>query len=103
MLNIRPIVVNSDFVILGGNQRYEACKLANLTEVSIIKAEDLTLEEQNEFIIKDNNNFGEWDFDSLANEWESDLLLDWGIDLPELTNIEKDFIKQIDLQAKKLK
>jgi ParB-like chromosome segregation protein Spo0J len=88
MLEIRPIVVNSDYTILGGNQRYEACKSAKLETVPIIYADNLTPEQEREFIIKDNSNFGDWDFDILANEWESDLLLDWGLDLPILTSIE---------------
>ena len=61
MLELRPIVVNSDMVVLGGNMRLKACKEAGLKEVPIIKADDLTDEQQKEFIIKDNVGFGEWD------------------------------------------
>lgn len=82
MLNLRPIVVNSDMVVLGGNMRLRACKEAGLKIVPIIKADNLTPEQQNEFIVKDNVGFGEWDWDILANEWDAELLSDWGVDVP---------------------
>jgi hypothetical protein len=84
MLNIRPIVVNQDMVILGGNMRYKACKEAGLKEIPIIKT-DLTEEQQKEFLIKDNVSGGEWDWDILANEWESEQLNEWGLDVWEST------------------
>jgi DNA modification methylase len=80
MLQLRPIVVNEDNVVLGGNMRLKACKEAGLKEVYIIQAKDLTEEQQKEFIVKDNVGFGEWDWDILANEWDVDLLEDWGLD-----------------------
>lgn len=85
MLQIRPIVVNADMVVLGGNMRLKACKEAGLKEVPVIKATDLTDEQQREFIIKDNSGFGEWDTELLANEWSDLPLSDWGLDLPEFT------------------
>jgi hypothetical protein len=92
MLDIRPIVVNSDMVILGGNMRFKACKEAGLKEVPIIVADNLTEEQQREFLIKDNVSGGEWDFEMLANEWDTDKLQDWGLSLPifidNLTNNE---------------
>jgi hypothetical protein len=92
MLEIRPIVVNADMIVLGGNMRLKACKEAGLKEVPIIFADHLTEDEQKQFIIKDNVGFGEWDWDMLANEWEEDLLQDWGLDIPFLEdiNIEND-------------
>lgn len=81
MLDIRPIVVNQDMIILGGNMRYKACKEAGLKEVPIIVT-DLTEEQQREFLIKDNTSGGEWDWEVLANEWNVDLLEDWGLDVP---------------------
>lgn len=80
MLNIRPIVVNKDMIILGGNMRFKACKEAGLKEVPIIIT-DLTEEQQKEFLIKDNVSGGEWDWDILANEWNVEDLKDWGLDL----------------------
>ena len=84
MLDLRPIVVNQDMIVLGGNMRLKACEEAGLTEVPIIFADNLTPEQEKEFIIKDNSSFGEWDWDLLANEWNVDQLADWGIDLPIL-------------------
>lgn len=90
MLDIRPIVVNSEMIILGGNMRFEAAKKAGLKEVPIIIADKLTPEQQAEFIIKDNVGFGDWDWDALANEWNDELLTDWGVDLPVYDNPEID-------------
>ena len=80
MLKIRPIVVNNKMVVLGGNMRLKACNEAGLKEVHIIKADNLTVEQQREFIIKDNVGFGEWDWDILGNEWNSVDLENWGLD-----------------------
>ena len=94
MLKLRPIVVNNDMVVLGGNMRLKACKEAGLKEVYILKADELTDEQQKEFIVKDNVGFGEWDWDMLANEWDTDKLEDWGLDLPldynEVLEAEED-------------
>ena len=94
MLEIRPIVVDNDNIVLGGNMRLRACKEAGLKEVHIIKADQLTEKQQREFIIKDNVGFGEWDWDDLANEWDVDELEDWGLDLPVLLNEDSE-IKDI--------
>lgn len=80
MLEIRPIVVNDDMIILGGNMRFKACKEAGLKEVSIIKVSGLSAEKQREFLIKDNVSGGEWDW-QLLNEWDSLELESWGLDL----------------------
>ena len=82
MLEIRPIVVDKDNIVLGGNMRLRACQEAGLKEVHIIQADKLTEKQQREFIIKDNIGFGEWDWDDLANEWDTEELEDWGLDLP---------------------
>jgi hypothetical protein len=80
MLDIRPIVVNTDMVILGGNMRFKACKEAGLKEVPIIIADNLTEEQQREFLIKDNVSGGEWDW-SLLSEWDSEQLEAWGLEV----------------------
>jgi DNA modification methylase len=92
MLDIRPIVVNDEMIVLGGNMRLKACIEAGLKEVAIIKASELTPEQQNEFIIKDNVGFGEWNWDDLANSWDTEQLTEWGLDIPnfELTNLEAE-------------
>jgi len=82
MLKIRPIVVNNDMIVLGGNMRLKACKEAGLKEVHIIKADTLTEEQQREFIIKDNVGFGEWDWDLIANQWDAEQIEEWGLDIP---------------------
>ena len=81
MLEARPIVVDPDFVVLGGNMRLKAAQLAGLTEVPVYVA---SWEEakHREFIIKDNLAFGEWDWDMLANEWDAEELDDWGLEVP---------------------
>ena len=81
MLEIRPIVVNDEMVVLGGNMRLKACKEAGLKEIHIIKASNLTEDQQKQFIIKDNVGFGEWDWDMLANEWNTEELEEWGLDV----------------------
>jgi ParB-like chromosome segregation protein Spo0J len=90
MLDIRPIVVNQDMIILGGNMRYKACKEAGLKEIPVIVT-DLTEEQQKEFLIKDNVSGGEWDWD-LLNEWDTEQLEDWGLDVPtfDLNNENED-------------
>jgi DNA modification methylase len=86
MLNKRPLIVFTDtdgkYVVLGGNMRLKACKEIGLKEIPIILADEWTEEQKAEFLIKDNVGFGEWDWDSLANEWDAEKLDEWGLDLP---------------------
>tara|TARA_B110000908_G_C10099987_1_gene378099 strand:+ start:59 stop:577 length:519 start_codon:yes stop_codon:yes gene_type:complete len=81
MLKLRPIVVDEDFMVLGGNMRLKASKEAGLKEVWIDIAEGLTEDQKKEFIVKDNVGFGEWEWDILGNEWDSVQLADWGLDV----------------------
>ncbi len=85
MLEIRPVVVNADMIVLGGNMRLKACKEAGLKDVPVIFADDLTEDEQKQFIIKDNVGFGEWDWDMIANEWDAEEVEEWGLDIPEFS------------------
>ena len=80
MLKLRPIVITENKLVLGGNMRLAAAIEAGLTEIPTTMAVGLTEEQEKEFIIKDNSSFGEWDWDLLANEWNSLDLQDWGID-----------------------
>jgi hypothetical protein len=82
MAEIRPIVVNADMIILGGNMRFKAMKEAGWKEVPVIIADHLTPEQEREFIIKDNTSGGDWDWEMLAMEWDADKLEEWGLDLP---------------------
>tara|TARA_R100001530_G_scaffold33900_1_gene26557 strand:+ start:676 stop:1401 length:726 start_codon:yes stop_codon:yes gene_type:complete len=81
MLKLRPIVVDEDMIVLGGNMRLKASKVAGLKEVWIEVAEGLTEEQKKEFIVKDNVGFGEWEWDMLGNEWDSVQLAEWGLDV----------------------
>tara|TARA_A100001011_G_C14248339_1_gene816656 strand:+ start:644 stop:1090 length:447 start_codon:yes stop_codon:yes gene_type:complete len=81
MLKLRPIVIDNDGFILGGNMRYKALIELGHKQVHVIKADELTEEQKKEFIVKDNLSFGDWDFDILANEWDSVELEDWGLDV----------------------
>lgn len=93
MLNIRPIVVDENMVVLGGNMRLKASIEAGLTEMPVIKIVNLSEQQKNEFIIKDNVSFGDWDWDVLANEWDTTALDDWGVTIGFGDN---DFFKTED-------
>jgi hypothetical protein len=98
MLEIRPIVVNDDMIVLGGNMRLKACIAAGLKEVFIIKASDLTEQEQKQFIIKDNVSGGEWDWSMLANEWDAEELDEWGLDVwQKAPDIDYDILDDDDV------
>lgn len=81
MLEKRPIIVDEDMIVLGGNMRLKACKEAGLKEVWVDSAEGWTEEQKNEFIIKDNVSSGDWEWDMLGNEWNSSELENWGLDV----------------------
>jgi ParB-like chromosome segregation protein Spo0J len=99
MLAIRPIVVNTDMVVLGGNMRLKACKEAGLKEVPIIIADNLTEEQQREFLIKDNVSGGEWDW-ALLQEWDTQELQEWGLDVPVFeTKDYSDKNEEIDIDS----
>jgi len=97
MLELRPIVVDEDMIVLGGNMRLRACMELGLKEVPIVVAEGLNEEQKKEFVIKDNAAFGEWDWDLLANEWQIQDLSDWGIDIPA-SYFDSDVEPEFDMQ-----
>jgi len=105
MLEKRPIVVDENMIVLGGNMRLKACQAAGLTEIWIDIAKGWTEEQKKEFIIKDNVGFGEWDWDILANEWDIKQLDDWGMDLPPIFDdpepeaIEDDYTEPDNLRV----
>ena len=82
MLELRPIVVDENNIVLGGNMRLKACIEAGLKDVPVKQAKELTEEQKKEFIVKDNVGYGEWDWDDLANNWDEQLLTEWGLDIP---------------------
>jgi ParB-like chromosome segregation protein Spo0J len=100
MLKLRPIIVDNENMILGGNMRYEACKELGKTVVPVMMADELTEEQKKEFIIKDNISNGSWDIDKLVNEWDVELLKEWDLTLPELNIVDDN---ENDLDDKELK
>jgi hypothetical protein len=82
MLELRPIVIDENNIVLGGNMRLKACIEAGLTDVPVKQAKELTEEQKKEFIVKDNVGYGEWHWDDLANNWDEQLLTEWGLDIP---------------------
>ncbi|NBW19343.1 MAG: hypothetical protein EBR82_66340 [Caulobacteraceae bacterium] len=89
MLSLRPMVIDENNMVLGGNMRLRALQDLGYTDIDdtcVKYAKDLTEEEKQRFIIADNVAFGEWDWDTLANNWESDQLSDWGLDIPNWSN-----------------
>jgi DNA modification methylase len=100
MLEKRPLVCFTDtdgmFVVLGGNMRLKAAKEVGLKELPILLADDWTEEQKQEFLIKDNVGFGEWNWEELHADWDVELLDEWGLDVPdfgveELEAVEDDF------------
>jgi len=98
MLEVRPIVV-ADGIVVGGNMRLLAMKDLGFREVTAIDVTDWTQGQRDEFMIKDNLNFGDWDYDMLANEWEGTDLDNWGLDLwqEEKEEVEDTFLKGIKI------
>lgn len=99
MLNARPIVVNKDMVVLGGNMRLKACIEAGLKEVTIIIAEGFSEAQEREFIIKDNVSFGDWDWSVIVSEWGDLDLNAWGIDAQGLqmtSNFKPEIMPSFD-------
>jgi len=92
MLELRPIVIDENNIVLGGNMRLKACIEAGMTDVPVIHANNLSEDKKKEFIVKDNVGYGEWDWDDLANNWDAQELTDWGLDIPnfEVNNLEAE-------------
>lgn len=87
MLSVRPIVVNEEMIVLGGNQRLRACQAAEMKQVPVGIARGWTKEQQEEFIVKDNNDVGEWDWIKLAEQFGKDRVEKWGVDFPVVSEL----------------
>lgn len=101
MMKLRPIVVDNDGMVLGGNMRLKVLQHLKYKEIPdewVKRADELTEEEKNRFIVSDNVGFGEWDWDALANEWDVDLLNEWGMELFGMQGNDKEEIKDIEIQ-----
>lgn len=104
MLPIRSLVIDEDNVVLGGNMRLKALQEAGIKEVDVVKVEGLTEIQKREFVVKDNLPFGMWDWDTLANEWDSELLNAWGMDIWQESNLEGLFdVEEVDEPLKSFK
>jgi DNA modification methylase len=92
MLELRPIVIDENNMVLGGNMRLKDCIEAGLTDVPVIHANNLSEEKKKEFIVKDNVGYGEWDWDEIANNWNVEELTEWGLDIPnfDVNNLEAE-------------
>lgn len=90
MLETRPLVVDENMVVLGGNMRLKALKSAGVFEVPVHQVIGWSKEQKDEFIIKDNLGYGEWDWDIIANEWQAAKLNEWGLDLPDFPELEPE-------------
>ena len=104
MMLLRPIIVDENFMIRGGNMRYKALQHLGYHEIPdewVKQANELTEEQLKEFEIKDNLGFGEWDWDALANDWDAEKLNEWGLDIPNINNeqIESDIIFSNELDS----
>lgn len=101
MLEKRPLVcftdVDDKFVVLGGNMRLKASKEVGLKELPILLADDWTEEQKNEFLIKDNVGFGEWNWEELQSDWDTEQLEDWGLDVPKKKELNEEDLFDIDL------
>ena len=96
MLNKRPLIcftdVDGKYVVLGGNMRLKAAQEIGLKQMPIILADDWTQEQKDEFLIKDNVGFGEWDWDQLANEWDPEKLNEWNVGVWQSDNLSNENI-----------
>jgi len=108
MLEKRPLVCFTDtdkkLVVLGGNMRLKAANELGLKKLPVILADDWTEEQKAQFLIKDNVGFGEWDYDELANDWDVDKLLEWGLEMPGFGDEKKsegeiNFSNELDFES----
>ena len=97
MLELRPIVIDENNIVLGGNMRLKACQELGLKDVPTIYAKDLTEDQKKEFIIKDNVGFGEWNWDDLANDWDETKLVEWDLDLPLGKEVSEEDLFDINI------
>jgi ParB-like chromosome segregation protein Spo0J len=102
MLSLRPMVIDENNVVLGGNMRLRALQELGFNEIDeawVKRSSDLTEEEKKRFIIADNIAFGEWDWDTLANDWEVVDLEAWGLEIPQFDTVEEEVIEEEEEQS----
>lgn len=103
MTELRPIVVDENNTILGGNMRYRAMQKLGYKQTEVVKVSGLTDEQKREFIIKDNVAFGDWDWDALADEWDTGQLDEWGLDIPESEVVDQEVTEVKEDEAPEVK
>ena len=96
MLEKRPLIIDENNVVLGGNMRLKALEHLKYKKVPVIQVTDWSEEKKKEFIIKDNVGFGEWDWDILANQWNINNLNDWGLEVPMMLEENNNYTKKIE-------
>jgi len=100
MMALRPIVVDENFIVQGGNMRLKALQEIGFKDIPdewVKQVKDLSEDEKKQFIIKDNVGFGEWDWDDLANNWDAEQLTEWGLDIPNFVNDTDEFGTEFSL------
>jgi hypothetical protein len=105
MLSLRPIVIDENNVVLGGNMRLRALQelgFNDIDEAWVKRSSDLTEEEKKRFIIADNVAFGEWDWDTLANDWDVVDLQDWGLEIPQFDTVEEQEMEDLSDKIKSM-
>ena len=105
MLALRPIVVDENFIVQGGNMRLKALQEIGFKDIPdewVKQVSDLSEDEKKQFIIKDNVGFGEWDFDDLANNWDAEQLTEWGLDIPHFAPFENPEVEGEEKQSFKI-
>lgn len=106
MMELRPIIVDENNIVLGGNMRLKALRQLGYKEIPeswVKKSSDLTEDEKKAFIVKDNVGFGEWDFDDLSKNWNSELLIEWGLEIPEFGSNGTENKDQENIYTAKIK
>ena len=103
MLELRPLVIDENNTVLGGNMRLRALQDLEIKEVPVVYAKDLTEEQKKEFTIKDNLSYGEWDWSILANEWDNVKLEEWGLNVWTSSEINLDDFFKEDTEQKEIK
>jgi len=102
MLETRPLVVDENMIVLGGNMRLKALKSAGVFEVPVHQVKGWTEEQKKEFIIKDNLGYGEWDWDMVANGWDIQTLNDWGLDIPQFETYDEEIEEEDENYTRKI-
>ena len=105
MMALRPIVVDENFIVQGGNMRLKALQEIGFKDIPdewVKQVKDLSEDEKKQFIIKDNVGFGEWDFDELANNWDAEQLTEWGLDIPNFEPSQNIDIEDEEKQSFKI-